>query len=126
MYTCIFISGFCSRGGGGGHVYILQAQFSREGGGQKAPLEIDPVYMHDCMCVISYMYVELFWWCSYIPEFTAPDRTSSIFCKVYFAEEFHHLREMVFPSGEDKLVHSDREARGARDGMFPGSTVLVD
>lgn len=35
-------------------------------------------------------------------EFTAPDRSSSIFCKVYFAEEFHRLRETVFPSGEDK------------------------
>jgi hypothetical protein len=35
-------------------------------------------------------------------EFTAPDRSSSIFCKVYFAEEFQQLREMVFPSGEDR------------------------
>ena len=34
-------------------------------------------------------------------EFTAPD-TSRFFCKVYFAEEFQHLRELIFPSGEDK------------------------
>jgi 1-phosphatidylinositol-3-phosphate 5-kinase len=39
-------------------------------------------------------------------EFTAPDRTSSIFCKVYFAEEFQHLRELVFPSGEDRFIRS--------------------
>lgn len=43
-----------------------------------------------------------------LSEFTAPDRTSSIFCKVYFAEEFQHLRELVFPSGEDRWVERRR------------------
>ena len=50
--------------------------------------------------VISILYKLL----PYLLEFTAPDRTSSIFCKVYFAEEFQQLREMVFPSGEDRSV----------------------
>ena len=49
-------------------------------------------------------------------EFTAPDRTSSIFCKVYFAEEFQHLRELVFPSGEDRLVERDRACQRTTDG----------
>ena len=39
-----------------------------------------------------------------VAEFTAPDCSSSIFCKVYFAEEFQHLRELVFPSGENRSV----------------------
>ena len=51
-----------------------------------------------------------------LSEFTAPDRTSSIFCKVYFAEEFQHLRELVFPSGEDRWVEGE-VGRGRGGGV---------
>ena len=51
-----------------------------------------------------------------ISEFTAPDRTSSIFCKVYFAEEFQHLRELVFPSGEDRSVEGVRKREKGEEG----------
>ena len=39
-------------------------------------------------------------------EFTTPDKSASFFCKVYFAEEFHRLRQLIFPSGEVRFVRS--------------------
>ena len=30
------------------------------------------------------------------------DETTKFFCKIYFAEEFRKMRELIFPSGEDR------------------------
>ncbi len=37
-------------------------------------------------------------------EFTSPDKSASFFCKVYYAKEFRELRELIFPSGEERCV----------------------
>ncbi|XP_064389208.1 1-phosphatidylinositol 3-phosphate 5-kinase-like [Halichondria panicea] len=39
-------------------------------------------------------------------EFTSPDKLASFFCKVYYAEKFRELRELIFPSGEESFICS--------------------
>ena len=46
-----------------------------------------------------------YYYCPYT-EFSNPDKTANFFCKVYFAEEFRQLRERIFPSGEERFIHS--------------------
>jgi len=49
------------------------------------------------------------------------DHATKFSCKVYFAEEFRQLRELVFPYGEERFIRSlarcvKWEAKGGKSG----------
>ena len=56
-------------------------------------------------CLVHFLYMYYcFHCCNDYTEFT--DSSTSFFCKVYFAEEFLKLRELIFKSGEQRYIHT--------------------
>ncbi|XP_053382356.1 LOW QUALITY PROTEIN: 1-phosphatidylinositol 3-phosphate 5-kinase-like [Mercenaria mercenaria] len=54
-------------------------------------------------------------------ELQFSDNTARFYCKVYFAEQFRHLRKHIFPDGEDAYIRSlsrckPWEAKGGKSG----------
>ena len=69
------------------------------------------------MCLCSLIHIDFC--CCFSLEFS--DHAAKFSCKVYFAEEFHQLRQVVFSYGEERFIRSlarcvKWQARGGKSG----------